>query len=361
MHGDRSEREPFAGLDFVTTNASGAVVAEQRPLVTQAALPLWRGAAHPGWGRQNSSLEFSGILPTDLQYTGQRREAGLGIYDYKARFFSPRLGRFLSADTLVPGVGSQEQNRYMYVEGSPIRYDDPTGHARPTEESENYAHMTTPSEAWATFAGSHYAEVYAYMCKARIDIANDELYAEETTAAAAEMYKYARNTDPKGEWTPELEKYWLAAISGFNWEASNTIPGWIKPGPDSVGHVPSVLQRDAIGDPDRPGYGYEDPFEIMLKKARGKIPSEWGKGKPNKKEIGWRWFDPRNPSGNGVRIDRGDPLSPQLSQRVDHVVVRSGHVVGRSGQALTSAKGANGWEAHIPSSDWLQWSTWNSP
>ncbi|MBN1935135.1 MAG: RHS repeat-associated core domain-containing protein [Anaerolineae bacterium] len=73
---------------------------------------------------------IDGALPTDLQYTGQRRETGLGdIYDYKARFYSPKLGRFLSADTLVPGVGSQALNRYMYVNANPIRYNDPTGHA----------------------------------------------------------------------------------------------------------------------------------------------------------------------------------------------------------------------------------------
>ena len=55
--------------------------------------------------------------------------AGLGIYDYGARFYSPKLGRFLSADTIVPGVANpQALNRYSYVLGNPIRYNDPTGH-----------------------------------------------------------------------------------------------------------------------------------------------------------------------------------------------------------------------------------------
>ena len=55
--------------------------------------------------------------------------AGLGIYDYGARFYSPKLGRFLSADTIVPGAANpQAFNRYSYVLNNPIRYNDPTGH-----------------------------------------------------------------------------------------------------------------------------------------------------------------------------------------------------------------------------------------
>jgi RHS repeat-associated protein len=62
-------------------------------------------------------------------YTGQREMAGLGIYDYGARFYSPKLGRFLSADTIVPSyTNPQHLNRYMYVLGNPLKYDDPTGH-----------------------------------------------------------------------------------------------------------------------------------------------------------------------------------------------------------------------------------------
>ena len=60
--------------------------------------------------------------------TGQR-DVGLGIYHYGARFYSPKLGRFLSADTIVPGAANpQAYNRYSYVLGNPLKYIDPTGH-----------------------------------------------------------------------------------------------------------------------------------------------------------------------------------------------------------------------------------------
>jgi len=66
---------------------------------------------------------------TDKLFTGQREMEGLGIYHYGARFYSPKLGRFLSADTIVPGYANpQNLNRFSYVLNNPLRYTDPTGH-----------------------------------------------------------------------------------------------------------------------------------------------------------------------------------------------------------------------------------------
>jgi hypothetical protein len=48
---------------------------------------------------------------------------------YRARFYHPALGRFVSADTIVPEPRNpQDFNRYSYVRNSPIVYTDPTGH-----------------------------------------------------------------------------------------------------------------------------------------------------------------------------------------------------------------------------------------
>jgi len=66
---------------------------------------------------------------TDKLFTGQREMAGLGIYHYGARFYSPKLGRFLSPDTMIPGMANpQAWNRYSYVYNNPVLYNDPTGH-----------------------------------------------------------------------------------------------------------------------------------------------------------------------------------------------------------------------------------------
>jgi RHS repeat-associated protein len=76
------------------------------------------------------------ITQTDFGYTGQRKlDSGMGgIMDYKARFYSPYINRFLQPDTLIPGPENpQSWNRYSYTFNNPIRYVDPTGH-RPLED-----------------------------------------------------------------------------------------------------------------------------------------------------------------------------------------------------------------------------------
>ena len=71
---------------------------------------------------------MAGNLPTDITFTGQRSDA-TGLMHFGARYFSATLGRFISADTIVPGAGNpQAFNRYSYTLGNPLKYTDPTGH-----------------------------------------------------------------------------------------------------------------------------------------------------------------------------------------------------------------------------------------
>jgi len=71
----------------------------------------------------------AGTLPTDFTFTGQRLDAGTGLYLMGARWYDPRIGRWISADTVVPEPGEpQALNRYAYVTNNPLRYTDPSGH-----------------------------------------------------------------------------------------------------------------------------------------------------------------------------------------------------------------------------------------
>src|SRR5439155_16125613 len=48
---------------------------------------------------------------------------------YGARYYSTTIGRFISADTIVPGAGNpQTLNRFAYTLNNPLKYMDPTGH-----------------------------------------------------------------------------------------------------------------------------------------------------------------------------------------------------------------------------------------
>lgn len=43
-----------------------------------------------------------GDSPTDFGFTGQRSDSDFGLMDYNARYYSPRLGRFVNPDSIVP-------------------------------------------------------------------------------------------------------------------------------------------------------------------------------------------------------------------------------------------------------------------
>ena len=51
------------------------------------------------------------------------------LIDFNARFYSPRLGRFIQPDTVIPNPANpQSLNHFSYAYNNPLNYIDPSGH-----------------------------------------------------------------------------------------------------------------------------------------------------------------------------------------------------------------------------------------
>jgi RHS repeat-associated protein len=148
------------------------------------------------WGKQRYALN---VTPTGYRYTAQRFDDKLGLYDYQARYYDPHIGRFISADVVVPqssrltpltvgfhetmfleqangenrqlmeygpasnwsgrlkqqlGVPAgpaapQTLNRFAYANNNPLVYTDPTGHDSVTGTGSYWYQDLTEEEAWA--------------------------------------------------------------------------------------------------------------------------------------------------------------------------------------------------------------------
>jgi RHS repeat-associated protein len=81
---------------------------------------------YKAWGETRYT---SGAPNTDYRYTGQREEAGIGLYYYHARWYDPTLGRFAMPDSvLAGGRGPLAWDLFAYASDNPVRYSDPSGH-----------------------------------------------------------------------------------------------------------------------------------------------------------------------------------------------------------------------------------------
>jgi len=103
LHGDHP------GSVSATTNAAGQLSSMQH---------------FDPWGK----VLAGNVTQTKRNFTGQYLDQ-TGLLYYTARYYDPGLGRFISADTIAPGLENpQNRNRYSYALNNPLKYTDPTGH-----------------------------------------------------------------------------------------------------------------------------------------------------------------------------------------------------------------------------------------
>jgi RHS repeat-associated protein len=88
----------------------------------------------------------SGSLVNPFQYTGREADAETGLYYYRARYYDPSAGRFLSEDE---SQFAESSNFYSYVGNDPTNLIDDTGFR--AKKPDNLP-LGTPKKYWKPFA-----------------------------------------------------------------------------------------------------------------------------------------------------------------------------------------------------------------
>jgi RHS repeat-associated protein len=71
------------------------------------------------------SIQSGNTLSQPYAFTGREYDAETGLYYYRARYYDPQVGRFISRDPL--GFGGGDVNVYAYVKNRPTVLRDPLG------------------------------------------------------------------------------------------------------------------------------------------------------------------------------------------------------------------------------------------
>ncbi|HLE79638.1 MAG TPA: RHS repeat-associated core domain-containing protein, partial [Candidatus Limnocylindrales bacterium] len=111
------------GMEFYTADALGSAL-----MLTDSAGALATRYTYAPFGRTAAEGVSSG---NPFQYTGRENDGLAGLYYYRARYYYPGLGRFISEDPFQLAAG----NLYAYVENSPLRFRDPFGLEKCSETS----------------------------------------------------------------------------------------------------------------------------------------------------------------------------------------------------------------------------------
>ncbi|MBK8395590.1 MAG: RHS repeat-associated core domain-containing protein [Leptospiraceae bacterium] len=149
--GGNSSLAPVTGMYFLHPDHLGSIT-----MITDGNGNVVTGKDSEGKSHI-SYKPYGEILRTDsggpdiskFKFTGQEEDKESGLMYYKARYYDPVIGRFLQADSVIMPESTFGMNRYMYVDGNPVKFRDASGHNKTKNFFSNLGSNMMGGAEWA--------------------------------------------------------------------------------------------------------------------------------------------------------------------------------------------------------------------
>jgi RHS repeat-associated protein len=322
----KAEQDGFVQV-FVYNESGQEVFFDDVTIRNDPALIVQENHYDP-WGMNLVGIEMRGRPDHKYQFNGKEKqeEFGLNWNDYAARFYDPQLGRWHMVDPL------EEQGRrwssYNYAFDNPIRFIDPDG-MWPNEPGDGSGGLGTMVE-----------NIYWDF--------RDNMVSSLVTLGTAIGSQFSDDISVKA----------VNFTYGVNGRQANVI----EVGNGDVGKAVliSALTVATAGPSSGPAgllaktVGVQKAGVDVIKQigpagdagatVTKQIPTDYIK-KTSDNGQGTKFIDPKNPSGNNVRVQSGNPNSPNSAQQKPYVKqTQNGKTVDVNGKQVDPKSK----EAHIP-------------
>lgn len=241
-------------------------------------------------------------------YTGQRIDPEVGgLYYYRARHYSPTLGKFMQPDPLRYSTGV---NLYTYVGSDPLNRRDSSG-------------------------------------------LKQEQIGQPSAQVWSDSGETARVQDPYFQRTQGAMSFCLAGPVGCAVGTGITAGQMILGGAALLGGGAGIGGLIILNQDAKPPQSPEPtaPDTNSVPKPAG-IPDNWIE-KPSAKGGGTEWINPTNPNDR-VRVMPGNPSSDYKEQQGPYVKDQNnGAFVDKNGQPIGGPRPGNTPESHIPYEDYV--------
>ena len=115
---ERFARNDATGRTYFLTDALNSTIA-----LTDPTGAIREQYSYDPYGHVTPSDTMTGFT-NPYQYTGREADTA-ELYYYRARYYSPMMGSFISEDPI--GFAGGQNSFYAYVGGNPLNYYDPSG------------------------------------------------------------------------------------------------------------------------------------------------------------------------------------------------------------------------------------------